>query len=73
MFNADPARRHDPAEAGLRGGRQRLSLRDLQRADGEGHPGPQVHRGGAIQQPPVRDQRAVGPGGGGEGNGDTPL
>lgn len=56
--------RHDAAQEGLRGGRQRLSLCGVPGADGAGHPGPPLHRGRTVQQPPVWNQRPVGEGGG---------
>lgn len=59
--------RHDAAQEGLRGGRQRLSLCGVPGADGAGYPGPPLHWGRTVQQPPVRYQRPVGEGGGWEG------
>lgn len=51
--------RHYAAAARLRGGRQGLPLHVLQRAHGARDPGPQVHRGWTVQQPPVWNQHTV--------------
>lgn len=51
--------RYNQTKAGLRSGQQRLSLRDLTRADGERHPRAQVHRGRTVQRQSVRNQRHV--------------
>lgn len=49
--------RHHAAQTGIWGGWARLSLCVVTRADGERHSEPSVHRGGPVQQPPVRHQR----------------
>lgn len=51
--------RHNTATKRLWGGWQRLSLHVLERADGARDSGTQVHRGGTVQQPPLRDQHTV--------------
>ncbi|KAL0150061.1 hypothetical protein M9458_054720, partial [Cirrhinus mrigala] len=48
---------HDAAQARIRDGRARLSLRVVTRTDGERHSESPVYRGRTVQQPPVRHQR----------------
>lgn len=55
-----PWRRHNQIKARLWGRWQRLSLCHVSRANGERHPGSQVHRGGPVQQSPVWHKRTIG-------------
>ncbi len=48
-------RRHDSPSEGLRGRWAGLPLCVVTGTDGARHPVPPLHRGGAVQQPPVRD------------------
>lgn len=47
--------RYDSPSQGLRGGWAGLPLCGVTGTDGAGHPVAPLHRGGAVQQPPVRD------------------
>ena len=63
--------RYDSPPEGVRGRWAGLPLCVVTGTDGEGYPVPSLHRGGSVQQPPIRDQRAECPPGGRAGEDAT--